>query len=423
MFDDEDARGRAEQPARVRQRASPAAASRPQPGDRARSDPLLRDLVAGHAEPRPRRDTQLARFFRALGRTAAIVAPVGRDAGGAVRQPRHHVQRAAPTVARPFLQDSITGGPPALDAGDHATSRSSGRSWPTPTGLFRELQPGRAGAARRPRRRWPTRSTIGTPHAARARRRSTSSLGPPSRSCSASPTTRSCRSASTDLTSTVDVAGRRRSRYLDAGPDGLQLRRRCSSATSSSLLSDGDANGTWQRFIIIATPQGPNNEGGPSSAPANGARRSGQLPAHQPVPEHGLAGPAEGVRGRQRALPRRQDRSSATCRAPSRDHRDDDGGSADGSDAATPTTSACRARTARARARSRSALVALVARRDRVFLGFTKHIPFTHGYQRQGASSSRPTRSGQNSPVRIAGVNVGKVKKIEPQAGHRTPPS
>src|SRR5947209_5060880 len=38
----------------------------------------------------------------------------------------------------------------------------------------------------------------------------------------------------------------------------------------SSLLSEGDSNGTWQRFIVITTPQGPNNEGGPSSAPANG---------------------------------------------------------------------------------------------------------------------------------------------------------
>ena len=54
----------------------------------------------------------------------------------------------------------------------------------------------------------------------------------------------------------------------------------------SSLLSEGDANGTWQRFIIIATPQGPNNEGGPSSAPANGPTRR-EPPAHQPVPEHG----------------------------------------------------------------------------------------------------------------------------------------
>ena len=38
----------------------------------------------------------------------------------------------------------------------------------------------------------------------------------------------------------------------------------------SSLLSEGDVHGTWQRFIIIATPQGTNNEGLPSSAPANG---------------------------------------------------------------------------------------------------------------------------------------------------------
>jgi hypothetical protein len=38
----------------------------------------------------------------------------------------------------------------------------------------------------------------------------------------------------------------------------------------SDLLSVGDASGNWQRFIIIATPNGPNAEGGPSSAPANG---------------------------------------------------------------------------------------------------------------------------------------------------------
>ncbi|TMM01689.1 MAG: MCE family protein, partial [Actinobacteria bacterium] len=46
------------------------------------------------------------------------------------------------------------------------------------------------------------------------------------------------------------------------------------------------------------------------------------------------------------------------------------------------------------------------------YLGFTKHIPFTHGFQVKAvfntANSLRP-----NSPVRIAGVNVGKVKKIE----------
>jgi virulence factor Mce-like protein len=45
----------------------------------------------------------------------------------------------------------------------------------------------------------------------------------------------------------------------------------------ASLLSEGDVNGTWQRFIIVALPQGPNNEGGPSSAPANGPTEENHL--------------------------------------------------------------------------------------------------------------------------------------------------
>jgi hypothetical protein len=53
---------------------------------------------------------------------------------------------------------------------------------------------------------------------------------------------------------------------------------------AASLLSDGDANGTWQRFQIVAQPAddlnaapGPNNEGGPSSAPADGPGRANRL--------------------------------------------------------------------------------------------------------------------------------------------------
>src|SRR4051795_2898636 len=46
------------------------------------------------------------------------------------------------------------------------------------------------------------------------------------------------------------------------------------------------------------------------------------------------------------------------------------------------------------------------------YLGFTKHIPFTKGFQVQAVfQTSNSIRA--NSPVRIAGVNVGKVKKIE----------
>jgi phospholipid/cholesterol/gamma-HCH transport system substrate-binding protein len=50
------------------------------------------------------------------------------------------------------------------------------------------------------------------------------------------------------------------------------------------------------------------------------------------------------------------------------------------------------------------------------FLGFTKHIPFTHGFRVKAVFESANSLRA-NSPVRIAGVEVGKVKKIEPKEG------
>jgi phospholipid/cholesterol/gamma-HCH transport system substrate-binding protein len=46
-----------------------------------------------------------------------------------------------------------------------------------------------------------------------------------------------------------------------------------------------------------------------------------------------------------------------------------------------------------------------------VYFGFTKHIPFTHGYRVKGVFTSAVSIR-KNSPVRIAGVNVGKVTGI-----------
>jgi hypothetical protein len=57
----------------------------------------------------------------------------------------------------------------------------------------------------------------------------------------------------------------------------------------SSLLSEGDRNGTWQRFIIVTTPQGPNAEGGPSSAPANGPTQDNHVHIN-PYPNTGAPG-------------------------------------------------------------------------------------------------------------------------------------
>ena len=52
----------------------------------------------------------------------------------------------------------------------------------------------------------------------------------------------------------------------------------------ASLLSEGDANGNFQRFLVVSAPVdpltlelGPNSEGGPSDAPANGPARYNHL--------------------------------------------------------------------------------------------------------------------------------------------------
>jgi phospholipid/cholesterol/gamma-HCH transport system substrate-binding protein len=61
-------------------------------------------------------------------------------------------------------------------------------------------------------------------------------------------------------------------------------------------------------------------------------------------------------------------------------------------------------------------LVVLVVACIGVFFGFTKHMPFTHGFRVNAVfESSNSIR--RNSPVRIAGVNVGKVTKIAGKPG------
>jgi ABC-type transporter Mla subunit MlaD len=51
-----------------------------------------------------------------------------------------------------------------------------------------------------------------------------------------------------------------------------------------------------------------------------------------------------------------------------------------------------------------------------VYFGFSKHVPFTHGF-RVKAVFETSNNIRPNSPVRIAGVNVGVVKKIEAYKG------
>jgi virulence factor Mce-like protein len=77
-----------------------------------------------------------------------------------------------------------------------------------------------------------------------------------------------------------------------------------------------------------------------------------------------------------------------------------------------------RVRTGRRKPRSPFAIgvIAIVAIVVLVYLGFTKDIPFTRGFEVQAVFESA-NGLRQNSPVRIAGVEVGKVKRIDGQDG------
>ena len=79
-------------------------------------------------------------------------------------------------------------------------------------------------------------------------------------------------------------------------------------------------------------------------------------------------------------------------------------------------TAVPRQRRRRNRSPLAAGLIALVVIVVAVFLGFTKDIPFTHGF-RVKATFESANSLRLNSPVRIAGVNVGKVKNVEPKEG------
>jgi virulence factor Mce-like protein len=208
--------------------------------------------------------TRLGRLVRALGRTARVVAP------SAATQAELFANldttfRALANVARPFIQDSISGGPPALDRAIQDFPKQRPFLANTES-LFRELRPG-ARALRDAAPDLADAVTVGTKTLKRS----------PAFNAQLTTTFEALQRLADDplvslgikdLTSTATILT----------PTLAQLtpvQTTCNYATLffrnvASLLSVGDQHGTSQRFIIVATPQGPNNEGSPASAPANG---------------------------------------------------------------------------------------------------------------------------------------------------------
>jgi virulence factor Mce-like protein len=239
--------------------------------------PLLRNLepVARNlSDPR----TRLDRFFRSLGRAAEEVAPVAEE------QAELFVNldtsfTALAEIARPYLQETISEG--ALS--EEVAIREFPRQRPfirNNTALFRELRPGAAVL----------------PHAAPiladAFETGTDVL----------PKTIPMNEDLADVLDTladfsedptVQVGVDQLTRFASSLRPTLNfltpVQTTCNYATllfrnAASLFSEGDRNGNWQRFIIISAPTqrgtlltGPNNESGPSDAPASGPPEENHL--------------------------------------------------------------------------------------------------------------------------------------------------
>jgi virulence factor Mce-like protein len=227
--------------------------------------PFLNGLIP-FAQNLTARRTRLAEFFPALNRLSAIVAPVA-ETQAALFTNLDTTFSALADVA-PSIQQTIEEGPAALD--------QAIRSFPIQraflannTALFRDLQPGVASL----RAALPDITealAVGTP----ALRRSPELSARLARTFNTLGDVASNPLVRIGVRTLSDTVG-----ILQPIVSFLEpAQTKCNYVTlffrnASSLLSEGDANGTWQRFIIIVPPVGvsgftPNNEFGPAAAPS-----------------------------------------------------------------------------------------------------------------------------------------------------------
>lgn len=219
-------------------------------------------------------ETGTARLFRELEAAASEVAPVSEEQAALFKN-LDITFGALGEVARPFIQEFIRESPPTEDTAIREFPRQRPFLRNT-AALFRELRPG---VHTLPRAAPILASALeaGTPVLARSPQLNTRLEGV-------------FRSLDRFVADPFVPRGIKR---LDDTVKALRptldfvvpAQTVCNYATLwfrniGSLLSVGDGHGTWQRFIIVATPQGPNNEGGPSSKPADGPSEENHLHAN-----------------------------------------------------------------------------------------------------------------------------------------------
>jgi virulence factor Mce-like protein len=227
---------------------------------------VLEPVMANLSAPQ----TELARFFRALDATARQLVPVA-DRQADLYAGIDATFTALAQVTRPIAQ-SITEGVPALRAairvlpGQRRLLRNVGE-------LFHRLTPGFADL-RAAAPELAATVTVGTP----ALRRSSAlnrRLAAALRTLEGFARAPEVHLGIGDLTDTAAL--------LDPTISFLApAQSRCNYLATwfrnaASVLGEGGPTGTWQRFIIVSTPQAPQSESGPSSRPGNGP------------PGHGLA--------------------------------------------------------------------------------------------------------------------------------------
>jgi virulence factor Mce-like protein len=231
--------------------------------------PLLRDLepVASNLAAR---QTRLGRLFQALAAAASEAAPVA-EVQASLFVNLDTTFTALASVARPFLQQTISEGPPSEDLAIRDFP-FQGKFLSNNAAFFRELRPGVA--------------TL--PHSAPILAQA---FAAGTRTLPKTPPVNEHVGAVLDRLAAFseDPLVRQGVQGLTRLSSSLRptlafltpVQTTCNYPTlffrnAASVLSDGDANGTWQRFVIVAGPSdaqgaiGPNNEIGPASAPANG---------------------------------------------------------------------------------------------------------------------------------------------------------
>jgi virulence factor Mce-like protein len=241
--------------------------------------------------------TNLDRFIGALANTAAEVAPVA-ETQAAMFRSLNVTFTALAEVSRPFIQESISEGPPtervALDTLPRIRPFLANTA-----GLFDDLRP----AAQALAVSSPTIASaleVGTPVLARSPQLN-DELAPTFASLLAfndDPVVRAGLASTEQLTDELGPLAR-----FVAPAETVCNYASILVSNLYGIVSDGNDLGGWQRFIVFDVPKGPNSEGSPASAPANGGGDGKNFLHSNPYPNTASPGqPRECEAGNERYI-------------------------------------------------------------------------------------------------------------------------